>query len=301
MPINAHPDYIAAEKEYDQSQTLEEKIERLKKMISLAPGHKGAENLRAQLRTRLKKLISQQEKSKISKPSSSKGIKKEDMQTIIIGKVNVGKSLLLKSLTNAKPIISEIKFSTTEPLIGMVPFSGTHIQLIENPAINSEYYDKGIVNTTDSIIILITNLNQLEEIEPKLPKNTKKIIIFNNKQKLQEKQLRKINATLSSRRYNYLIIDLEKQDNYEELKEKLFKNSNKIRVFTKEPGKVKSPRPLILKPDSTVRDVAEKILKGFSKNIKETKIWGPSSKFSGQKIGLSHKLKDLDVVEFKTR
>jgi len=39
----------------------------------------------------------------------------------------------------------------------------------------------------------------------------------------------------------------------------------------------------------------------FSNQIKETKIWGPSSKFSGQIIGLKHKLKDLDVVEFKTK
>ena len=61
------------------------------------------------------------------------------------------------------------------------------------------------------------------------------------------------------------------------------------------------PKPIIMKKGSTLKDIAEKILKGFSKNVKETKIWGPSSKFPGQKIGLAHKLKDLDVVEFKTR
>ena len=59
--------------------------------------------------------------------------------------------------------------------------------------------------------------------------------------------------------------------------------------------------PIILFPESTVGDVAEKILKGFSLKVKETRIWGPSSKFSGQKVGLKHKLKDMDVVEFKTR
>ena len=86
----------------------------------------------------------------------------------------------------------------------------------------------------------------------------------------------------------------------EELKEKLFPLFGKIRVYTKEPGKEKTKRPLIFKPGAIIEDVAEKILKGFSKKVKETKIWGPSSKFSGQKVGLKHKLKDLDVVEFKT-
>ncbi|PIZ81667.1 GTP-binding protein, partial [Candidatus Pacearchaeota archaeon CG_4_10_14_0_2_um_filter_30_11] len=46
---------------------------------------------------------------------------------------------------------------------------------------------------------------------------------------------------------------------------------------------------------------AEKILKGFSRKVVETKIWGPSSKFGGQIVGLNHELKDMDIIEFKTR
>jgi ribosome-interacting GTPase 1 len=84
------------------------------------------------------------------------------------------------------------------------------------------------------------------------------------------------------------------------LKEKIFKSFNKIRVYTKEPGKKKTDRPIILKPDSTVKDVAEKILHGFSHRIKESRVTGPSGKFPNQKVGLQHKLKDLDTVEFKT-
>ena len=56
-----------------------------------------------------------------------------------------------------------------------------------------------------------------------------------------------------------------------------------------------------MNPNSTVKDVAEKILHGFSERVKETKITGPSSKFPNQKVGLQHQLKDLDVVEFRTR
>lgn len=74
MPINAHPEYIAAEKEYLNAVNAEEKIEKLKKMISYAPAHKGGENLRAQLKLRMKKLLEQQEKSKKSGKSSKVGI-----------------------------------------------------------------------------------------------------------------------------------------------------------------------------------------------------------------------------------
>jgi len=301
MPINAHPDFLAAEKEYNLAEGLEEKLEKLKKMISCSPGHKGAENLRQQLTTRRKKLESQIIKAKKSGKKGKLGIKKQDMQAVIVGKTNTGKSSLIKLLTNANPKISEFKFTTKEPAIGMMSYLGTQTQLIENPAILSEIYNKGLTNSADTILILITELNQIEEILPLLKKSqAKRIIIFNNFKKTKE-ELRKIKATLKSKKYDYIIINLATLPTLEELKEKIFQSFTNIRIFTKEPGKEKSPKPVIMKPGSTVKDVAEKILKGFSKNVKQTKIWGPSSKFSGQTIGLKHILKDLDVIEFKTR
>lgn len=301
MPINAHPEYLAAEKEYLQAQTIEDRIEKLKKMISTAPGHKGAENLRAQLKTRLKKFQQQLEKNRKTGKASRQGIKKEDMQAVIIGFKNSGKSSLLDLLTNLQPETSEVKLTTT-PLVGMMSYAGVQIQIIENPAINSEYYDKGLTNTADTILILVENLAQIEGIKSCLERTIgEKIIAFNKSDLLSSVEKRKIASTLQSKKYNFVLISIKEKENLEELKEKIFQSFKRIRVFTKEPRKEKSKNPVVLKPDSDVRDVAEKIFGGFSKNVKETKIWGPSSKFPGQKVGLNHKLKDLDIVEFKTK
>jgi ribosome-interacting GTPase 1 len=54
-------------------------------------------------------------------------------------------------------------------------------------------------------------------------------------------------------------------------------------------------------PNSTLEDVARIIFKGRLDIIKRARIWGPSSKFGGQEIGLKHILKDKDIVEFSTR
>ena len=298
---NQSPFYIKAEKNFLEAGTPEDKIKFLEEMIKECPKHKSSEKMLANLKTRYKKLKSQLEKSKKSGKGTKIGIKKEDMQAVILGKTNSGKSSLMNALTNAKPIISEINFTTIKPVIGMMPYSETQTQIIENPAIGSEYYDKGLTNTADTLIFLINNLEEIKEIDKLTEKSkAKKIIVFNNFNKNKE-EIRKLEATLKSKKYNHFIINLKLKENLEELKEKLFKSFDKIRVFTKEPHKEKSNRPIILNPGSTVNDVAEKILKGFSKKVKETKIWGPSSKFSGQKVGLQHKLKDLDVVEFKTK
>lgn len=316
MPINAHPDFLAAEKEHLQAVNTEDKIRTLEKMISFAPKHKGGENLRAQLKTRLKKLKEKFSKSKKSGKSSKQGIKKEDMQAVLVGFSNSGKSSLIDVLTNVKPQINEIKFTTKSPLIGMMNYAGTQIQLIENPPIDSEFYDRGLTNTADTILIIVDKLSQIEEIGKQLERvSGKKIIVFNKTDLLSEQEKRKIQATLSSRKYNFVLISARDRNDLDELKEKIFKSFDKIRIYTKEPGrprtssdlvrdaqtKEKSGKPIIMNPETSVGDIAEKILKGFSSKVKETKIWGPSSKFPGQKVGLKHKLKDMDIVEFRTK
>ena len=55
MPINASPEYVNAESEYYNASTDEEKVLALEKMLKTMPTHKGAENLRKNLRTRYKK------------------------------------------------------------------------------------------------------------------------------------------------------------------------------------------------------------------------------------------------------
>ncbi len=300
---NQSPEYQKAEMKFLSAQTDEHRITALEEMIKECPKHKSAESMLANLKTRYKKLKEKIENKKKKTGKGSKiGIKKEDMQAVIIGFTKSGKSSLISLLTNVKPNILNYDFTTTKPVIGMMPYYGINIQIIEVPSIESEYYDKGIVNTADTILILITDLSQLTQIEKLLSKAyNKKIIVFNKSDLLSDNEKRKISATLQSKKYNFAIISTITQEGINELKDRIFKSFGKIRIYTKEPKKEKSDKPIILPPDSTVKNIAEKILKSFSNKVKETKIWGPSSKFPGQKVGLNHVLKDMDVVEFKTR
>jgi uncharacterized protein len=302
MPINAHPEYLAAQKEYLAAQTPEERLEALENMISLAPSHKGAENLRSELKTRYKKLKEKLEKGKKAGKSTKASIKKEEMQAVIIGFTGSGKSTLLNNLTNVKTQVGDFAFTTRNSVVGVMDYHGSKVQIIEIPAVESEYYDRGLANSADVVIVLITELKQLEEIKKYLERTRgKKIIAFNKIDSLSENEIRKINATLQSKKLDFVMISGKEKQNLPELKDKIFRCFGKIRVYTKEPGKqTDRNRPLILGPEADVRDVAEKILKGFSSKIKETRIWGPSSKFPGQKVGLKHRVKDMDVVEFKT-
>ena len=297
---NQSPQYQKAEAMFLDSQTNEEKLKWLEEMVRLCPRHKSSEKMLANLKTRYIKLKEKIEKiKKVSRGSGKPGIKKEEMQAVIIGFTNSGKSSLLSLLTNAAPEVSPYFFTTKIPVVGIMKYAGTNIQLIEIPAIESEYYDIGLVNSADVILIMVASLKDMEKILPKLSKTKgKKLIIFNIKDEAQD--TRKIEATLKSKKHDFIMISTKTKDGLEALKEKTFKSFGKIRVYTKEPGKEKSDNPLVLELESTVRDVAKKIFKD-SERVKETRIWGPSSKFPGQIVGLNHELKDMDIIEFKTR
>ncbi|MEM1687340.1 MAG: TGS domain-containing protein, partial [Zestosphaera sp.] len=81
----------------------------------------------------------------------------------------------------------------------------------------------------------------------------------------------------------------------------VFKMLNLIRVYTKEPNSdTHSPKPLILKEGSTLEDAVREIREEFLKFFKYARVWGPSAKYPGEKVGLSHKLMDKDIIEIRT-
>ena len=302
MPINAHPEYVNAEKRYYEASTDEEKLKCLEEMLKWVPKHKGAETLRKQLRTRYKKLKQEFAKSK-KKAGSKKGIKKEQLQAVIVGLTNSGKSSILKAITNAQPKIASYGFTTTDPEIGTLNYQGCNIQIIDLPPIASPNYDKGLVNNADTLLIVVEKINEIKPVLKEITnKKAKKIIIFNKIDLYYEDTKRKISETLKSKKYNHVITSTKTDEGLEDLKEKILKSFNMIRVYTKHQGKKQKLGniPIILHPNSTLKQVAEKILHGYSKKVKYAKITGPSSKFKNQKVGLSHVVKDKDVVEFFT-
>jgi len=139
MPTNLPPECAELERKYLEAKTASEKIEALQNYLAAIPKHKGTERLRAQLKTKLAKLRSEEERKKRRGPSysgSKYAIKKEGAaQVVLLGFTGSGKSSLLKALTNANPEIYGHPFTTTEPIPGMMGFEDVQIQLVEAPAL----------------------------------------------------------------------------------------------------------------------------------------------------------------------
>jgi ribosome-interacting GTPase 1 len=115
------------------------KVQLLQEFMSLVPKHKGTEKLRAQVKTKMSILRREMEKEKRRKPSSRGSrffVEKEGAaQIVVLGQTKVGRSSILRSVTNAKVEVSDYPFTTREPVPGMLFFEDLHLQIVEAPAL----------------------------------------------------------------------------------------------------------------------------------------------------------------------
>lgn len=295
MPINADYFYQRAEEDFLNAKTTEDKIEKLQKMISAAPKHKGSENLRAELNKRLVKLKRESEKERKRKVESPPGLKKKGMpRSLFSDSPNREKSSLLSALTNAKPRISELPFTTFQPEIGTLDLEGLKVQVVDLPARLDDREVMAIARSSDFVVVVVTSLDQLMIITNLFKKEnmmTRKIFVLNKMDVLSPEELKKFEKLA--------VIKLSSKtgQGLDMLKQKIFENIDLIRVYTKEPGKKPSPRPMIIRKDSTIRDLAKKIRNDYTDRFLKAKVWGKSAKFDGQIVGISHVLKDKDILE----
>lgn len=307
MPVNAGYEYGNAEKKFYSAQTDEDKLLALEEMLRTVPKHKGSENVVANLRTRYVKLQDKIEKTKATKKKTGGAlkfsIKKSDMQVTLVGLTNSGKSSLLKALTNADPRVASYGFTTQTPEVGMLYYETCPIQIVDLPPIGSDNFETGIINTSDTALLVVEKIHEIPEVEKVLAKfKGTKIVVFNKTDLYDDNTKRKIGETLKSKRYNFVMISCKTKEGFNELKEKIFKSFKKIRVYTKAPSNAEADKnPVIMNPGSTVENIAKMIFNGKLDIIKRTRIWGPSSKFGGQEVGLKHELKDKDILEFATK
>jgi len=297
---NQSPEYKIAEGKFLMASTKEEKLMALEAMIRTAPRHKSSEKMLANLKTRYVNLKKELERENAKKKGRSLGIKKEgDAQVTILGLANSGKSSLLAELTNAKPKISDVPFATARPEIGTLDLEGIKIQLIELPAYIEDREILGLARSSDLILVLVTSLSELIQISAIIKKENladKSLFVLNKVELVSQEELKKFF------KLNILRISVKERAGINDLRQKIFENIGLIRVYTKEPGKKPKPdRPMIMKKDCTVKDLAEKIRKDFVQRFIKAKIWGKSAKFAGQTVGIEHVLKDRDIVEMYIR
>ncbi len=310
MPVNAGPEYAAAEVEYKRAKTNSDKIKALERMHTLAPKHKSSEGLLREIKTKISKIKEKVEKERAKKAGGfSLSIKKEGAaQVALVGLTNSGKSFILNKLTGAKAEIADYPFTTKIPEVGVMDHNGIKIQLVEVPAIFEGFIDSergpafmSIARSADLIVIVLDGRSDCEN-DLKIINNEFKKAFVTLKKVRQEKTEHEIknclvvvNKVMNNFRCTYPVCWVD------DLKHGIWNMLGLIYARTKQHGRKPDWPPVALKKGSTVKDLASLVHKDFVKNFKYARIWGKSVKHEGSTSGLKHVLEEGDIVEIHTK
>ncbi len=321
MPANLTPDYLAADKKFKEATTPQAKLAALEEMLATVPKHKGTEKMQADIKRRIAKLRSElQHKKGAVRGKPIYHVDKEGAgQLVLLGAPNVGKSMLLRALTNAEPEVAEYPFTTRVPQPGMALYENVQLQLVDLPPVTPEF-DEGwlyaiirgadaaalvidlanpdVLSQTDAVLQLLGQANlHLVPGQPQTPTQKHAVVVANKLDAPRAAEHLGVFREVFQDRLPILPISAATGTGVEQLRETMFRLLNVIRVYSKPPGrKPDFTAPFILKKGAAVLDAAEAIHKDFVEKLKYARLWRRNG-YHGQMIGRDHVLEDGDVVE----
>ena len=110
------------------------------------------------------------------------------------------------------------------------------------------------------------------------------------------------NELMAKLQYKFVPISAESNLNIEALKQEMYRRLDFIRIYMRRrSGETDYKEPMIVRNGSTVLQVCDKVHRKIKDDFRYALIWGKSVKFDGQRVGITHKLMDEDVLTLITK
>jgi hypothetical protein len=150
-----------------------------------------------------------------------------------------------------------------------------------------------------SAIVTLRNDTTAEQIVDCLAQNRiyeKAVIAINKIDIATEEELVHARSNLPEN-WPVMRISAFKGMGLDDLKDFIYDNLGFMQVFLKPQGQdADMEEPLIVKDDTTVERICNKLHRNFVRKFRYARVKGPSAKFDWQRVGLDHLLKDGDVL-----
>jgi len=311
MPANLTPDYLAAEQEYKNAVTRDEKLAGLEKMLACLPKHKGTEKLQADIRHRMADVRREGAKKGAAHATPFWLIKKEGAgQAVLLGPPNSGKSQLVASLTHAHPEVAEYPFTTRAPVPGMMRFEDIQIQLVDLPPISPEFTEEWmphVVRRADAglLVVDVNDPDVLDEIEfvgqmverEHLP--GPRLLLGNKVDAPGGRDNLAALVEILGPVPRTLGVSAATGEGLDRVARAVFEELQVVRVYTKVPGKKADlGAPYILRRGETVLDAARHVHKDFAEHLKFARLFRSEGGRDGLMVDRTHLVEDGDVLEF---
>lgn len=229
-------------------------------------------------------------------------------QICLVGPPNVGKSSLLQSLSEIQIKTGDYAFTTLRPVPALTRIGGVLVQLVEIPGLIAGANEDrgggrallGVLRGADAIVYcaragsdpaeLITVRAEMELAGIDLPA----FVAATRADEATAADIERLRSALPG--LEVMPVSVLDDASLAALSERIWRLTGLIRVFLRNNGEVEQ-EPLALTPPATVTDVADAVHHDLAASFTGARLWGPSARFDGQRVGRDQPVQDGDIVE----
>jgi small GTP-binding protein len=231
-------------------------------------------------------------------------------QIALVGPPNVGKSSLLQALSEIQIKTGDYPFTTLRPVPALTRVGGVQVQLVEIPGlIEGANEDRGggrallgVLRSVDAIVYCARADHDPAELRPVRDEvvlagiEKPAFLAATRSDEASRDDLERLQSAFPD--LEVLPVSVIDEASLDAFREATWRLTGLIRVRLRGTGATEAdPEPLALSPGSTVSDVADWVHHDLAASFAGARVWGPSARFEGQRVGREHQVQDGDVVE----
>ena len=229
-------------------------------------------------------------------------------QIALVGPPNVGKSSLLQALSEIQIKTGDYPFTTLRPVPALTRIGGVLVQLVEIPGLIHGASDDrgggrallGVLRSADAIVYCCRADGDPAELETVRAEVAAAGIVkpafvaATRADEAESNALARLEEAFPD--LDVLPVSILDEGSLDAFRSAAWALTGLIRVRLRKDGAIDAD-PLALHPPATTADVADWVHHDLGATFSGARVWGPSARFDGQRVGRDHEVRDGDVVE----